>query len=70
VNYYFLDKAIHISNIILTCLVVKADAFLINYLGILIHFRKLRNNDQKKIEERFEKDSVARRRNIYLLGDA
>jgi hypothetical protein len=27
----------------------------INYLGILIHFRKLKNRDWAKVEERFEK---------------
>jgi hypothetical protein len=27
----------------------------INYLGILIHLRKLKNRDWTKVEERFEK---------------
>jgi hypothetical protein len=26
-----------------------------NYMGISIHFRKLRNSDWRKVEERFEK---------------
>ncbi|WVZ59334.1 hypothetical protein U9M48_009489 [Paspalum notatum var. saurae] len=33
----------------------NASSFPINYLGILIHFKKLRNCDWKKVEERFEK---------------
>jgi len=33
----------------------KSGDFPINYLGIPIHFRKLRNRDCKKVEEHFEK---------------
>jgi hypothetical protein len=33
----------------------KAGNFPINFLGTPIHYNKLRNNDWKKIEERFEK---------------
>lgn len=34
----------------------KSRDFPMTYLGILINFRKLRNGDQKKLEEHFEEE--------------
>jgi hypothetical protein len=39
--------------------------FPLKYLGILIHYRKLRNADWKRVEERFEKDSGVEKENTF-----
>jgi hypothetical protein len=47
----------------------KKAEFPLRYLGIPIHYRKLKNTDWREVEERFEKGLVAGKENIYQSGE-
>lgn len=50
------DYVVHYMNRF-GCNVVNSP---INYIGITIHFNKLRNDDWKKVEEHFERKKLSR----------
>ncbi|WVZ94359.1 LOW QUALITY PROTEIN: hypothetical protein U9M48_040258 [Paspalum notatum var. saurae] len=65
--FYFRDAEdkVELYTVLFGC---KAGNFPINYLGIPIHFRKLKNCDWDKVEERFEKRLSSWKGKHLLIG--
>ena len=54
-KFFVLDKLRRWNTITRNCLVVNLGYILFRYLGIPMHFRKLKNVDWRIVEEKFEK---------------